>query len=46
MPDAGLDTTQQIESVCNVPPGPVLGLLLPSVVAGVLFDPRSVANGV
>jgi len=47
MPDAGLDTTRRIESVCKVLPGEgVLRLLVPGVAAGVFIDCRSVADGV
>jgi len=47
MPDAGRDTTQHIESVCEVPPGGgVLPLLVPSVAVGVLIDCHRVADGV
>ena len=47
MPDAGLDTTQQVESVCMVPLGAgVLRLLLPGVAVGVIIDCRCVVDGV
>jgi len=47
MPDAGLDTTRRVESVCKVPQGVgVLRLLVPSVAVGVFIDRRSVADGV
>jgi len=47
MPDAGLDTTQRVESVCKVPPGAgVLRLLVTGVAVGVFIDLRSVADGV
>jgi len=47
MPDAGLDTTQRVESVCKVPPrAGVLRLLVPGVVVGVFIDHRSVADRV
>jgi hypothetical protein len=45
MPDAGLDTTRCIESVCMVPLGAgVLRLLLPGVVVGVIIARRCVAE--
>jgi len=47
MPDAGLDTTRRIESVCEVPLGAgVLQLLVPGVGVGVSIDCRCVADGV
>jgi len=47
MPDAGLDTTRRIESVCNVPPGPgVLRLLVTGLAVGVFIDRRSVVDRV
>jgi len=47
MPDAGLDTTRCIESLCVIPPGPgVLRLLEPGVAVGGSIDPRCVADGV
>jgi len=47
MPDAGLDTTQHVGSVCEVPPGAgVVRLLVPSVVVGVFIDRHCVADGV
>ena len=47
MPDAGLDTTRCVESVCKVPPGAgVLRLLVTGVAVGVFIDRRSVADGV
>jgi len=47
MPDARLDTTQHVESVCEVPPGAgVLQLLVPGVAVGVIIDRRCVADGV
>jgi hypothetical protein len=47
MPDARLDTTRRIESVCEVPPGPgVLRLLVPGMAVGVIIDRRCVADGV
>jgi hypothetical protein len=42
MPNGGLDTTQLVESVCEVPP--VAGV--PSMAVGVLYDCRCVADGV
>jgi len=45
MPDAGLDTTQSVESVCEVPPrAGVLQLLLPGMVVGVIIDRRCVLD--
>ena len=47
MPDAGLDTTQRIESVCIVPlGGRVLRLLLPGMVVRVIVDSCCAADGV
>jgi hypothetical protein len=47
MPDAGLDTTRRVESVCKVPLGAgVLRLLVTGVAVGVIIDHRSVADGV
>jgi len=47
MPDVGLDTTQCIESVCNVPlGGGVLQQVVPGVAVGVYIDRQSVADGV
>jgi len=47
MPDAGLDTTRRVESVCEVPLGAgVLRLLVPGVAVGVIIDHRCVADGV
>jgi len=47
MPEAGLDMTQCVESVCKVPPDVgVLRLLVPSVVVGVCIDCHSVADRV
>jgi hypothetical protein len=47
MPDAGLDTTRRIESVCVVPLGAgVLRLLVPGMAVGVIIDRRFVADGV
>ena len=47
MPDAGLDTTRRVESVCMVPLGDgVLRLLVPGVAVGVIIDHRCVVDGV
>jgi hypothetical protein len=47
MPDARLDTTRRIDSVCNVPLGAgVLRLLVPSMEVGVIIDRRCVVEGV
>jgi len=47
MPDAGLETTQRVESVCEVPLGAgVLRLLEPGVAVGVILYCRCVADGV
>jgi len=47
MPDAGLDTTRRVESVCMVPLGAGgLRLLVPGVAVGVIIDSRCVADGV
>jgi translation initiation factor 6 (eIF-6) len=47
MPDARLDKTRRIESVCMVPLGAgVLRLLVPSVAVGVIIDHRCVVHGV
>jgi len=47
MPDAGLDTTRRVESVCKVPPGAgVVRLLVTGVAVGVFIDCRSVVDGV
>jgi len=47
MPDAGLDTTGRVESVCVIPLGAgVLRLLVPGVAVGVIIDRRCVADGV
>ena len=47
MPDAGLDTTRRVESVCGVPLGAgVLRLLVPGVAVGVIVDSHCVADGV
>jgi len=46
MPDAALDATRRVESVCNVlPGGDVLRLLVPGVAVGVFIDRRSMADG-
>jgi hypothetical protein len=47
MPEARLDTTRRVESVCEVPPGAgVLRLLVPAMVVGVIIDCRCVVDGV
>jgi len=47
MPDAELDTTRHVESVCMAPlVAEVLRLLVPSVVVGVIIDSRCVVDGV
>jgi len=47
MPDAGLDTTRHVESVCEVPLGAgVLRLLVPGMPVGVIIQRRCVADGV
>ena len=47
MPDARLDTTECIESVCEVPPGAgVLRLLVPGMAVVVIIDRLCVADGV
>jgi hypothetical protein len=47
MPDAGLDTTRRIESVCVIPlRAGVLRLLAPGMAVGVIIDRRCVADGV
>jgi hypothetical protein len=47
MPDAGLDTTRRVESVCVIPLGAgVLRLLVPGVAVGVIIDRRCVVDGV
>jgi hypothetical protein len=47
MPDAGLDTTRRVESVCKVPAGAgVPCLLANSVALGVFIDRHSVVAGV
>jgi hypothetical protein len=46
MPDAGLDTTRHVESVCMVPLGAgVLRLPVPGMVVRVIIDFRCVADG-
>jgi hypothetical protein len=45
MPDAGLDTTRWVESVCMVPQGAgPLQLLVPGVAVGVIIDRRCVVD--
>jgi hypothetical protein len=45
MPDAGLDTTRRVESVCMVPLGAgVLGLFVPGMAVGVIINSRCVAD--
>jgi len=47
MPDARLDTTRRVESVCMVPLGAgVLRLLEPGVAVGEMIDSCCVADGV
>jgi len=47
MPDVGLDATQSIESVCEVPLGDgVLQQLVPGMAVGVIIDRRCVADWV
>jgi hypothetical protein len=47
MPDAELDTTRRIESVCMVPLGAgVLRLLVPGVAVGEIIDRRCAVDGV
>jgi hypothetical protein len=47
MPDARLDTTRRVESVCEVPPGAgVLRVLVPGMGVGVIIDRCCVADGV
>ena len=47
MPDAELDTTRHVESVCMVLLGAgVLRLLVPGVAVGVIIDRRCVVDGV
>jgi len=46
MPNAGLDTTRRLESVCKVPPGAgVLRLLVTGVAVGVFIDHRCLVDG-
>jgi hypothetical protein len=45
IPDAGLDTTQCIQSIWVIPLGAgVLRLLLPGMAVGVIIDRRSVTD--
>jgi hypothetical protein len=47
MPDAELDTTRHVESVCVIPlRAGVLRLLVPGVAVGVIIDHRCQADGV
>jgi hypothetical protein len=47
MPDAGLDTTRRVESVCVIPVGAgVLRLHVPSMVVGVIIARCCVVDGV
>ena len=47
MPDAGLDSTRRVDSVCEVPRGAgVLRLLVLSVAVGVIIDRCCVADRV
>jgi hypothetical protein len=47
IPDAGLDTTRHVESVCMVPLGAgLLRLVVPGVAVAVIIDSRCVADGV
>ena len=47
MPDAGLDTTRLVGSVCDVPLGAgVLRLLVSGVAVGEIIDRHCVADGV
>jgi len=47
MQDVGKDTMPRVQSVCEVPPGPgVLLLLLEGVAAGVVIDCYCVSNGI
>jgi hypothetical protein len=47
MPDARLDTTRNVASVCEVPPAAgVLPLLVPGMAVGVIIDRHCVADGV
>ena len=46
MPDAELDTTRHVESVCVILlVAGVLGLVVPSVEVGVIIDRRCVVDG-
>jgi len=46
-PDAGLDTTRCVGSICEVPQGAgVLRLRVPIVAVGVFIDPRCALDGV
>ena len=46
MPDAGLDTTRRVESVCVILLGAgVLRLLVPVVAVGVIIERHCVADG-
>jgi hypothetical protein len=45
MPDAGLDTTRRVESVCVIPLGAgVLRLLVPGMAVRVIINRRCVAD--
>jgi len=47
MPDASLETTRRIESVCDVPLGAdMLPPIVPGMVVGVFIDCSSIADGV
>ena len=47
MPDAGLDGTRHIESVCVIPPGAgVYRLLVHGMAVGVMIDHHCVVDGV
>jgi hypothetical protein len=47
MPDAGLDKTRRVESVCVIPLGAgVLQLLVPGVAVGVIIDRCCAVDGV
>jgi hypothetical protein len=47
MPDAGLDTTRRVESVCMVSLGAgVLRLLVPGMAVGVTIDHHCIADAV
>jgi hypothetical protein len=46
IPDARLDTTGRVESICEVPPGAgVQRLLEPGIAVGVIIDRRGVVDG-